>query len=149
MRRMFTSWDGCLLFSHQNLNDINIENIKLIKQHPQSNQSHQRSTVLFTNKKTFHKHTHTPLSPCLFNKKNTRTHSSGFNQPGGFFFNFSTAFHGPRPGMLERRLGTHQQTALGRLGSFGSGVLGGLKTVVRWIFELWKTGEPCVVLLGV
>jgi len=104
---MFTSFDACVLFSRPK-----IERYITTKNTP----------FCFTNKKpSTNTHLHI-LHPVSSKKKNAKTLFGV--EPTGCFFNLSTAFHGPRPGMLERRLGTHQQTALGRLGSFGSGVLG-------------------------
>lgn len=101
--RMFT------FFPPQRLNDITY--------------NHQNTPFSVYQQKTFH-NPHTPLHPVFFKKK-TQKHASGLNQPGCFFCStFQRLSRTAARGMLERRLGTHQQTALGRLGSFGSGVLG-------------------------
>ena len=119
--QMNVTWDKRLLFSHQNLNDITTENRKYIENQPnQTNDT--KETYRFVCQKKHIPQTHTPLHPVSSTKERKNTLRGWTNQV--FFVQL---FNGvsPRRGMLERRLGTHQQTALGRLGSFGSGVLGG------------------------
>ena len=101
--------------------------------------NHQKHTVLFYQQKTFHKHTPSHPSPCLFKQKRKNTLRGWTNRV--FFCSTSRAWHRGQECWRED---------LEPISKRRLAVLDPLEVASwRWIFER-KTGcFPCVVLLGV